>query len=197
MKALTNPPDAALDARLTALCEDGRAAWERFDRDVRSRAWHPFMPADYGRVLRQLLPLRRPGLRFLELGSATGVITIMADLLGFEAYGIELDAELVAVARRLARKHGPGARFAAGSFLPAGYGWRSGTGDDRMGTIGTGEPAYAELGRELSDFHVVFGYPWHGEEGVLRDLVRDRGGEGATLILYGRIPSVEVVGQGR
>lgn len=182
------PPDPALLARLAALCRDGRAAWDRFDTEVRSRSWHPFMPADYGRVLGDLLPLRGPGRRFLEMGSATGVIAIMADLLGFEACGIEIDPELVAVARSLAETHGSGARFAAGSYVPSGYVWTSGTGDDRLGTIGLGEPGYAELGRELCDFDVVFAYPWYGEAPVLRDIVRRRGAAGVTLLLYGEAP---------
>jgi hypothetical protein len=84
--------DAALRMRLESLIEEGSDIWESFDREVRQQHWHPFVAADYGRVLQDLLALRAPGLRFLEWGSATGVITIMADLLGFDAYGIELDA---------------------------------------------------------------------------------------------------------
>lgn len=180
--------DPPLRARLNAVRRDGRTLWERFDRQVRSRAWHPFVPADYEAVLRDLLPHRRPGRRFLELGSATGVITVMADLLGFEAYGIEIDAELVAHARSLARRHGSGARFAVGSYLPDGYIWKSSSGDERLGTIARGEAAYAELGHELSDFDVVFAYPWYGEAPVLQDLVARRGAPGATLLLHDHPP---------
>jgi hypothetical protein len=119
------------------------------------------------------------------MGSASGVITIMADFLGFEAYGIEIDPQLVAVARSLAEKHGSDARFAAGSFIPAGYVWKSGTGDNRLGTIALGEPAYAELGRDLSDFDVVFAYPWDGEQPVVRDIMRRHGAAHVTLLVHG------------
>ena len=91
--------DPELRARLQALLDEGWEIWDRFDNEVRQRHWHPFVAADYERVLQALLPLRAPGLRFLEWGSATGVITIMADLLGFEACGIELDPSLVRHAR--------------------------------------------------------------------------------------------------
>lgn len=176
--------DAALRARLVSLHDEGREIWNRFDVEVRQHAWHPFVPADYQRVQRALLPLRSPGLRFLEWGSATGVITIMADLLGFEAYGIELDPELDAIARGLAERFGSGARFAAGSFLPAGYEWRSETGDRRLGTIGHGASAYAELQHPLEDFDLVFAYPWTGEEPAMHDLMRRYGAIGARLLLY-------------
>ena len=85
--------------------------FERFDTDVRQHRFHPFVPADYDAVLQELISLRAPELRFLEWGSATGVITIMADLLGFEAYGIELDpAETIGRQRQHAAWRGGGAR---------------------------------------------------------------------------------------
>jgi hypothetical protein len=184
--------DAALLARLTALGEEGGEIWRRFDREVRRHAFHPFVPADYERMLRLLLQLRAPGLRFLEWGSATGVITIMADLLGFDACGIELDPELVEIARGLAERFGSGARFAAGSFIPAGYEWKPRTGDARTGTIGTGVSGYAELGRTLDEFDVVYAYPWDGEDPMMHDLLHARGRPGARLVLAGGAEGVRV-----
>ncbi len=175
--------DPALRARLSALCEEGRELWARFDNQVRRHAFHPFVPADYAKVAEVLISLRAPGLSFLEWGSATGVITIMADLLGFEAYGIEIDQDLVRQARDLARRTGSRARFATGSFLPAGYQWRDDRGDGRLGTIANGDSGYLELGRSLEDFDVVFGYPWGGEEPVMLDVMRVHGGPGARLLL--------------
>lgn len=190
-------PDPALRERLRSLCEDGRAMWARFASEVRRDAWHPFMPGAYEVVLRRLLPLRGPDRRFLEFGSATGVITIMADLLGFEACGIEIDPDLVSSAGRLARRHDSNARFAAGSFLPAGYVWRDERGDERLGTIEIGEPGYAELGLDLHHFDVVYAYPWHGEAPVVLDLMRRRGSPEATLLLHDHTRRVDVYRGGR
>ncbi len=178
-------PDSAVQLRIRALMEEGRELWRRFDLEVRVRSWHPFVPSDYERALRTLLALREPGRRFLEWGSATGVITIMADLLGFEAHGIELDGELVGLARELARKYGSSARFVQGSFLPAGYEWRPADGDGRLGTIGHGRPAYRELGHALADFDVVWGYPWGGEEPIMQDIMRRYGRADGCLVLHG------------
>jgi hypothetical protein len=175
--------EPALAARIGALLDEGWTIWERYDREVRRHGWRPFVPADYDLVLAALLPLRSPGRRFLELGSATGVITMMAELLGFEAYGIELDRDLVEIARELADRTGSGARFAHGSFLPTGYRYRGPGGDSRTGTIGSGESGYLELGRPLDDFDVVFGYPWPGEAPVMVDLLRRYGGEDSVLLL--------------
>ena len=183
---------AELRARITALIEDGRAFFERFDSDVRQKHFHPFVPADYDSVLQELVSLRAPGLRFLECGSATGVVTIMADLLGFDAYGIELDGELVRVARALALKHESRAQFAAGSFLPAGYAWESSSGDRRLGTIGEGRSGYLELGHPLDEFDIVFAYPWPGEEAIMHDVMQRYAGDGARLVIHGFEHTVHV-----
>ena len=192
----SQPIDPVLRARLTALFDEGWEIWERFDREVRVKDWHPFIPADYESVLAGLLPLRRPGLRFLEWGSATGVITIAADLLGFEAYGIELDPDLVRMAEQLAAKVGSNARFAAGSFLPTGYRYRPSDGDGRTGTIGDGESGYLALGHPLEDFDLVFGYPWDGEAPMMLDLMRRYGSPNA-LFLLNRPNGVKIFQAGR
>lgn len=178
--------DSALKSKLTALIEEGRDIAYTFDLEVRQKNWHPFVAADYDVVLRRLLPMRESGLRFLECGSATGVITIMADLLGFDACGIEIDGDLVKIARRLAEKYRSGAQFAAGSFLPTGYEYRDKTGDHRTGTLGgTAESGYLLLGRPLEDFDVVFAYPWDGEAAVIEDLMKRYGAKDARLLLHG------------
>jgi hypothetical protein len=189
--------DAALHARLAAVIDDGREIWERFDREVRQDAFHPFVPADYERVLQALVALRAPGQRFLEWGSATGVITILADLLGFEAYGIELDAELVEVARALAARHGSRARFAAGSIFPTGYRYHGLNGDRRTGTLGDGDSAYSRLGHPLYGFDVVYGYPWDGEEPVMLDLIRRYGADHARLMILSGTDGIRLFRGGR
>jgi hypothetical protein len=195
--AVSAEVDPALRERLAAVVEEGRDLFDRFDLEVRQKDFHPFVAADYEIVLRTLLALRAPGLRFLEWGSATGVVTIMADLLGYEAYGIELDPQLVEVARGLAAKHGSAARFAAGSFLPAGYRYRPRDGDGRKGTIGDGVSGYCELGHPLDDFDLVYGYPWGGEEPLMLDLMRAYGAPDARLLLHGTAVGMRIFRRGR
>jgi SAM-dependent methyltransferase len=189
--------DPALRARLDTLLTEGWEIWDRFDSEVRGSEWHPFVAADYEQVLDALLPLRSPGLRFLEWGSATGIITIMADLLGFEAYGIELDPQLVEVAREMARRYDSGARFVVGSFIPTGYRWRPTSGDGRLGTIGEGRSAYPSLGRPLEDFDLVYGYPWTGEEPMMVDLMKCYGGRNARLLIRSEQRDLRVYSGGR
>lgn len=187
----------ALDKRLDALCADGWEIWQRFDDTFRRRHFHPFVPADYDTARNLLASLRVPGRRFLEWGSATGIITIMADMMGFDACGIEIDASLVATAHEVASRHGSAARFVVGSFLPGGYRFRTREGDGRTGTIADGPSGYVELGCALEDFDVVFGYPWRGEEAVMRDVMQRYGRPDALLLLYDSDDSVRSYRGGR
>ncbi len=189
--------DPELEARLAALRTEGWALFERFDQEVRDQRWHPFVAANYESVLETLVALRAPGLRFLEWGSATGVITIMADLLGYEAYGIELDGSLVRTAQALAEQFDSKARFVEGSFLPEGYQWTPRDGDGRLGTIGSGRSGYLALGKSLDEFDVVFGYPWDGEGAMMHDLMRRYGAPGARLLVHGTDTGMEVYRDGR
>ena len=189
--------DAAVRADITALCAEGWVLWDRFEEEVRAHHFDPFVAADYDAVVKALIPHRGPGLRFLEWGSATGVITIAADLLGFEACGIELQDSLVATARELAKKFDSGARFVVGSFLPTGYRWQPADGDARTGTLGTGESGYLQLGLALDDFDVVFGYPWDGEEALMIDLMKRYGRPDATLLLNHTVDGILTYRGGR
>jgi hypothetical protein len=175
--------DPVLRRNIAELMDEGRTIWDRFDIEVRQHDFHPFVPADYELVLQMLLSERQPGLRFLEWGSATGIITIMADLLGFEAYGIEIDDGLVRTARELSARFDSKARFAAGSFLPTGYEWQTPGGDGRLGTIERGHSGYLEFGRPLEDFDIVYGYPWSGEEPLMIDVMRRYGSRSARLVV--------------
>jgi hypothetical protein len=178
------PPSPELEELLQLLFAEGRAIGEQFRGTAEEKEFHAFAPANYDQVLAALLPHRASGGLFLEWGSGPGVITIMADLLGFDAFGIEIDAGLVEAARGLADKFDSSAEFVAGSFLPEGYRWESGDGVQRMGTIGSATPGYPDLGHSLAEFDTVFAYPWGGEEAMMIDLMSTRGSPDATLLLH-------------
>lgn len=178
------PPSPELEELLQLLFAEGRTIGEEFRGNAEEQGFHAFAPANYDQVLAALLPHRATGGLFLEWGSGPGVITIMADLLGFDAFGIEIDAGLVDAARELADRYNSSAEFVTGSFLPEGYRWESADGSKRMGTIGTAPSGYPELGHSLAEFETVFGYPWGGEEAMMIDLMSTRGSPDATLLLH-------------
>ena len=144
---------------------------ERRIAKFRARRQVPgFIRTDFVRAYHALRALSAattpPNRRFLEWGSALGVVAGLAALLGFEAYGIEIDAELVAEATQLAADHALRVRFACGSYVP----------ED--------SDAYTCLERTAAEFGVIFAYPWPDEVEKMHALFQRVAGDQALLLTY-------------
>ena len=74
-----------------------------------------FVPSDYAVVHGVLASLRRG--RFEEWGSGIGIVTGLAELLGFEAHGIELHSELAKNSRQLLADFGLSATIETGDYF--------------------------------------------------------------------------------
>jgi hypothetical protein len=112
------------------------------------------------------------------------VVVGLAALLEFDACGIEIEESLVREAQKLAEDFDLPVEFVRGSFVPRGA-------EDRVHAGGTyswltteGDYAYDDLDLEVSDFDVVFAYPWPDEEWVVCDLFDRFAGTGAILATY-------------
>lgn len=168
---------------LDHLIERGAAIWDEF-RQRTSDRHHLFIPCDHAEAHEALARLRPRASTFLELGSAAGVVTIIADLLGYESFGIEIEPWLVDRSTELAEEVGSGATFAEGSFVPPEHQDEVALLSSDFHTPTTGAPAYDELGFELADFDLIYAYPWPGEEDWLLDLLRRYARPDAILLTY-------------
>ena len=74
-----------------------------------------FVPSNYGTFFRALASLQ-PG-TFCEWGSGMGVATGLAELLDFQASGIEINAELAEASRKLLSEFGFRARITTGDYF--------------------------------------------------------------------------------
>jgi|WetSurMetagenome_2_1015567.scaffolds.fasta_scaffold08265_2 hypothetical protein len=176
------PPEAArfiADAQL------------RIDAFIESRLATPipaFVPSDYAlvyQVLRHVADVHlAAGPRFCEWGSGAGVIACMAAMVGFEACGIEFEADLVDLSIRLARHHQLKVDFCCGNLVPYG-GQEIAEEVDEFEWLAVGGPdPYELLGLEIDDFDVVFAFPWPGEEHVITRLFDRFASGGALLMTY-------------
>lgn len=177
-----------LPGRIQALIEEAERRMDGFLDGVGAARVAGFVPSDFERVYRELQTVERTGLApgrfFCEWGSGFGVVAIMASHLGFDACGIEIDADLVDEAEDLAEAFDLEVEFACGTFVPPGgedltdvpteFGWLSAGG--RCG--------HAELGLDPSDFDLVFAYPWPGEEQIVENLFERYAATGALLLTY-------------
>ncbi|MGI9456268.1 MAG: class I SAM-dependent methyltransferase, partial [Aeoliella sp.] len=112
------------------------------------------------------------------------VATCLAAELGFDAVGIEIEEELIAVSQQLASDHHINAEFVAGSFVPPEH-------EDFFDMLGDfnwvrtdGHSAYEELDLDPDDFDVVYCYPWPGEEAMSEELFAECGASGSLLLSF-------------
>jgi hypothetical protein len=171
------------------LLERAERIWQSLGGDFVS-GWQGFIPADYPEVYLALKRLREGASTFLEWGSGIGTIAIMADMLGYESYGIEIQPALVARAEALAAEVGSKATFVEGSFIPEAYEWSPEIGDEDFNTSLEGAAGYEALGMELADFDVVYGYPWPGEEALFEDIFDQFARPDAVLVSYHSLEQV-------
>ncbi len=171
-------------AKLRRLFRAGDQAREEFRAQVGHRH-HLFIPCDHREAYETLRGLRARAVSFVELGSGAGIVTILADLLGYEAYGIEIEPWLVERSIELAEQFGSNAIFAEGSFVPPAYQEETEHLAADQLTPTDGPRAYDELGLGLADFDLVFAYPWPGEEEWLFEMIRRFARPDALLLTYG------------
>jgi hypothetical protein len=192
------PRKEELPGDVRALLREAARRIEEFRSDGRVPG---FVPCDFARAYRTLLALAEgslaPGNLFCEWGSGFGVVTCLAALLDLDAWGIEIESELVDAARQLASDFDLPATFHHGSFLPNGTDlFRTG---EQFAWLSTEEGLPdAELGPE--DFDVIFAYPWPDEERLVCELFERHARRGALLLTYHGTEEIRVrrkVGSGR
>lgn len=154
--------------------------WEQHHKDA---GFFRYVSADYQAVFEALSRVQGRA-TFLEWGSGLGVATIMASRMGFEAYGIEAESELVDYSETFAKKYGPSASFAHGSFIPEEFQWDPAEGEEVFRTIIDLPSAYDVFDLELRDFDLVYAYPWPDEYMLYCSILRQYGRSGSMLLSY-------------
>ncbi len=169
------------EEELHQLWSDAAAIWDRRDREA---AFEGYVSADFAAIYAKLVKLRSRANTFLEWGSGLGVVAIMASRLGFDAYGIEIQPELVLAARELSERFGARAIFAEGSFIPDGFDADLRGGDEFHRTETNERSGYDSLDMELRDFDLIYAYPWPEEHTVFRSIVRQYASRHALYLRY-------------
>jgi len=160
------------------------AAEKIWDENQNHPAFHAYVSADYKEVIDSLYGLRGKAHTFVEWGSGLGVVTIMANRLGFEAFGIEAEPVLVEHSETLAETWGPDAVFAQGSFIPDEFQWNPAQGDEAVRTIIDVPDGYDQLDMRLADFDLIYSYPWPTEHDLYHNVMREFSHPGSMLLTY-------------
>ena len=182
------PRPCPVDAIPTDIREFLRDAERRIRRYYRGNSNSAFVPCNFDGAYCILQHLAAQadaaGTLFCEWGSGFGVVTCLAALLEFDAYGIEVDSTLVRASRRLAADFDLPVEFAQGSFIPAGDKILMRAAGSFAWLTTTEAPAHEELGLATEDFGIIFAYPWPDEERALGQLFERHAGAGALLVTH-------------
>lgn len=173
-----------------------------------------FIPADAGAVYAALDHITRKDLPvgrvFCEWGSGLGVATCIARMLGYEAYGIEIEDELTALARQLAADHRIDVSYLNISYLPEGFECYQGAGGtelvtpDMQARAGGDRTAIAPCHYQgmpcgTDEIDVFYVYPWPGEQEMMLELFDHLAADGAILLSClgdGEIAAYQKLGAG-
>src|SRR6058998_55381 len=105
----TEGPEARVSDKVARLIETCSRGWERFFADHDDHQAPRFVPSVPERVFAVLEEVTRrklpPNRVFCEWGSGFGTATCMASLLGYEAYGLEINWLQVLGTAELAQIH--------------------------------------------------------------------------------------------
>ena len=167
---------------------DAQSRIEAFIESHLADPVHSIVPSDYPLVYGALFHVAgahlAPGPLFCEWGSGAGVVTCLAAMVGFDACGIEFEADLVELSIRLAQHHHLKAGFYRGNFVPrGGQKIAEQVGEFEWLATGGADP-YDQMDLEIDDFDMVFAYPWPGEERVIERLFDRFASNGALLLTY-------------
>ena len=186
-----------LPAPVSALIKDANLRLDELFSSNRNRRVPRFLPSDPILLFRSLQFLTckgiPPGRTFCEWGSGFGVGACLASLLGYRAYGLEIEEDLVTLARQLASDHGIAVDNLCTSYFPEGYGSYPAQGGAELMTP---EPdshwedasaivaPYEGMDCEVDEIDVFYVYPWPGEQELMHNLFDAVATDGAVLIAY-------------
>jgi hypothetical protein len=153
------------------------------------RRYYRYVPSDPVVVYRSIEALvagrELRGRRFCELGCGFGVASGLANLLGFQAEGIEWEEELCRRARALRDAQGLDYLVHHDSYLPEGFEVVQGMGGKDLvvpGGPSSSHPMFEFL--DPAEVDLFFVYPWPDEEEFMARLFSHMADEGAVLLIY-------------
>ena len=186
-----------LPAQVARLIRETDRRWEQFFADDGTRRLPRFVPSEGELVFAALDYVTRhelpPGRVFCEWGSGFGTGTCLAALLGYEAYGIEIQPELVELSREIARHLDIPVEILCTSYIPEGFESYSGVGGEELvksrmfaypGEEEDTDLQYDGMACDIAEIDLFFAYPWPEEQELMQQLFDAVAADGAILIAY-------------
>lgn len=167
--AIPLPPDidtTPIPAEIAALIRHAQERIQCFQDRWDQPQIEQFVASDFElvfRVIRWIVDQRiMTGSRMLEWGCGFAIVAALASRLGLDVTGIEAEQRLLTEAETTVADFAAPVELVWGNFLPPGA--ESLALDPEFPSLGHRVPCgYQQIGADLDDFSLVFGYPWPGE----------------------------------
>lgn len=187
------PPDATLPENVASFIANTEARIDQLFATEQNKRTPRFLPSDpalFYNALAYITDEKIPvGKTFCEWGSGLGVNTSIASLLGYDAYGLEIETSLVKIAEELAADNAvPSATFVATSYIPEGI--ETFKAIDGTDLVDPDTPpshddlSYEGLPHSADEFDVIFNYPWPGDQDFSHKFFEHIAAEGTVIITY-------------
>jgi hypothetical protein len=194
-----DPARPKIPADVLELLAAGHRRVDQFTRKQPAQV-RGFVPSCYETVWHALNHVTKQDLAqgrlFCEWGSGVGIVAMMAAILGYESYGIEINLELVDAANDLADEFEIPVEFVHGSFVPGAaevlldQAFTDADGDISFDTYA--DRAYDDLGLDLFDFDLVFAFPWPNDVPFMKEIFSQCASDGALYLTYGDAEDVHL-----
>ncbi|MDB4756852.1 hypothetical protein OAG56_05715 [Mariniblastus sp.] len=159
-----------------------------------------YVACNHRTIAKALIAIQRQGLSagatFCEWGSGFGGVASIAAMLGFESYGIEINPELLQGSIELADDYGIEVEFVDGSFIPDGaddlvdQAYMENEGDVTLETHFA--EAYQDLELEVSDFDIIFVFPWPNDAPLIANLFDRYASSGGLLLTFNDFSGLKI-----
>lgn len=179
----------------TFLKEANRRIDVLFDTE-RNKPMPKYIPGDADLLYAALSFLTKEdiplGRVYCEWGSGFGLGACMAAMLGYEAYGIEIEPYLVEMSKDLAEDMGIDVEILEGSYIPEGFDSYGGVGGEELvkpgemfGGVEDGYvPFYEGMPYGTDEIDLFFVYPWPTEQEFMQEMFDAVAADGAILLAY-------------
>lgn len=179
----------------SSLIEEADRRIDEFFETERNKRYPRFIPSDSKLHYTALDYITRNNLAmgpvYCEWGSGFGVGTCLASLLGYEAYGVEIESELVEISLKLSADLDIPIEIICGDYIPDGFDSYEGIGGEVLlepdGFAGseTGEviACYEDMDIPLDEVDLFYVYPWPGQQEFMIKMFDALAGEGAILLI--------------
>ncbi len=178
-------PDLVLPARIESMLDDADARIRQYQGRVRYQPAGGFLASDFNRAYATLRRLKTQirGRRFCEWGAGLGVVAGLAAQLGYESYGIEVQADLVREGHAFLDAHHLDATLVHGTIVAESSQGKLHADAETFLNLDAPD-GFAALGFEPGEFDVTYVYAWPHEENLVVQLFDLQASPGNLLVTY-------------